>query len=203
GFLVKLQDYCLACMCNEDYDGDVLMYTPAQRRHIHIVGNKIYRHKQIQVNYTTYDCQRAQDTLNPQTHANALVISQEDQEDGVKPFPYWFCHILGIFHASVLHTGPKSTSRDPQRIEFLWVRWYGREVSLKSGWGSRRLHKIGFVDGDDDAAFGFLNPAQVIRGVRLIPSFCNGKTSEPLPPSISAHASSEKDKDYRFYDVGI
>jgi hypothetical protein len=32
--------------------------------------------------------------------------------------------------------------------------------------------------------FGFLDPAQVIRGVHLIPNFPRGRTDSRLPPSI-------------------
>ncbi|KAG6812796.1 hypothetical protein H0H92_000428 [Tricholoma furcatifolium] len=200
-FLPKLKDHCLAQILNDDYDGDILKYSAVERSRIHIVNNKLYRHKRIRVNYTTYDCQRSQDTLNPRTHANAMVLSREDDDSGLQPFPYWFCRILGILHLLVQYISPDLVVQDPQQIEVLWVRWYGRDGDASGGWKSRRLHKIGFVDSEDDAAFGFLDPARIIRGVHIIPSFCNGRTQELLPPSRIARAPSENDDDYRLYCI--
>ncbi|KAG6827318.1 hypothetical protein H0H92_012339 [Tricholoma furcatifolium] len=204
-FLPKLKDHCLAQLLNDDsYDGDgSLKYSATQRSHVHIVGNKIYRHKRMRINFTTYDCQRSQDTLNPRTHANAMVLSREDDDSGLDPFPYWFCRILGIFHLVVQYISPDSVVQDPQRIKVLWVRWYGREGDVRGSWKSRRLHKVGFVDSEDDTAFGFLDPERIIRGVHLIPSFCHGRTRELLPPSQSARAPSENDEDYRLYNIGM
>ncbi|KAG6906099.1 hypothetical protein DXG01_015940 [Tephrocybe rancida] len=191
GFQDKLRDHCLARLLNEDHDGDVLWYTPTQRRQVLFVGNKIY-------------CHKAQDSLNPRTHANVMVLSREDDDDdGHPPFPYWFCCIIGIFHAMVQHVGPDSTSQDPQLIEFLWARWYGRIPGSRGGWKARRLHQVGFVDGDDDAAFGFLDPARVVCGVHLIPSFVDGRTRDLLPPSDSARAPEEKDEDYQLFNVAM
>jgi len=103
----------------------------------------------------------------------------------------------------VQHIGLNSASSDPQRIEFLWVRWYGRDTDSTGGWNTRRLHKVGFMDSDDDAAFGFLDPARIIRGAHLIPSFCDGRTRELLQPSQTARAPSENDEDYTLYNVGM
>ncbi|KAG6825293.1 hypothetical protein H0H92_004131, partial [Tricholoma furcatifolium] len=189
-FLPKLKDHCLAQILHDDYDGDILKYSAEQQSQVHIVANKLYRHK------------RMRDTLNPRTHANAMVLSREDDDSGLQPFSYWFCRILGIFHVMVQYIAPDFVVQDPQRIEVLWVRWYGREGDAGGGWKGRRLHKVGFVDSEDDAAFGFLDPARIIRGVHIMPSFCHGRTRELLPPSKTARASSENDEDYRLYNIG-
>ncbi|KAG6851969.1 hypothetical protein C0991_004541 [Blastosporella zonata] len=105
-----------------DYNSNILEYTETQRQSIVFVNNKIYQHKCLRINYTSYDCQQAQDTLNPQTHANAMVLSHKTVgDDGKTPFPYWFCRIIGIFHAMIQHIGPESKSPDPYLVEFLWV----------------------------------------------------------------------------------
>ena len=97
-----------------EYDGDELEFTSAQHRTVIIDNNLIYRHKVLRVNYTTYDMRRAQDSLNPRIpgHADVMVLSPENDEDNEDPHPYWYAHILGIYHANVRHMGPKSNSRD-------------------------------------------------------------------------------------------
>ena len=153
------------------------------------------------MNYTTYDLRRAQDTLNPRTHADFMTLSHEDDEELETKFPYWFGRIVGIFHAAVVYIGPGSHSVDPQHMEFLFVRWFGRDPGHQGGWKAKRPHRIGFVDGDDIAAFGFLDPQEVIRAVHLIPAFHYGRTRDLLPPSHLAHPGRDNDEDWRFFYV--
>jgi len=73
------------------------------------------------------------------------------------------------------------------------------------GWKICRLPKIGFVPDHPDAgspAFGFLDPAQVIRGVHLIPSFMEELTGNLLGPS-SARLEHEGDLDWLCYYVNM
>lgn len=41
-----------------------------------------------------------------------------------------------------------------------------------------------FFSGSGGEAFGFVDPAHIIRGCHLIPAFSHGRTDEYLPPSI-------------------
>jgi len=149
----------------------------------------------------TYDLRRGQDSLNSRTHANFMTLSHEDDEgDG---YPYWFGRIIGVFHAMVQHSGPDSSSLEPQRMEFLWVRWYGRALEHHGGWKAKHLHQIGFVDSTDPAAFGFLDPREVIRGIHLIPAFMFGQTSKLLSRSPMARDKNENDKDWHGYYVSM
>jgi hypothetical protein len=132
-----------------------------------------------------------------------MTLSHEDDIPDSKKFPYWFGRIIGIFHTLVKYRGPGPHSMEPQCFEFLFVRWFGRELGHRGGWKSRRLHRIGFVDADDDTAFGFLDPQDVIRGVHLIPAFEYGRTTALLPPSPTARAPSEKDEDWLCYYVNM
>lgn len=154
----------------------------------------------MQVNYTTYDMRREQDSLNPRTHANVMVLSQEKEADA---HPYWYAHIIGIYHTLVRH----ESSHDPIPIKFLFVHWYGLDLDRTScfGWKRCQLPKVGFVPDDSNAgssAFGFLDPAQVIRGVHLIPSFAEGLTDDLLEPSF-ARLEHEGDFDWRCYYVNM
>ena len=63
-------------------------------------------------------------------------------------------------------------------MDLLWVRWFGRELGYASGWDTRRLHRLGFIPHDQPDAFGFLDPADVIRGIHLIPAFAHGHDEE-------------------------
>ena len=61
-----------------------------------LINNQIYQHKVLWVNYTTYNVRWDQDSLNPRTHGDIMVLSRDDEH------PYWYAHIVGIFHAMVL-----------------------------------------------------------------------------------------------------
>lgn len=152
----------------------------------------------MRINYTTYDMRRDQDTVNPRTHADVMLLAHEDDA----AHPYWYARVLGIFHVDVRYTGPGASPSDQEfrPVTFTWIRWFGRDISAPGGFGSRRLHLVGFVDSSDPDAFGFLDPQHIIRGVHLIPAFSHGRTREALGPSIIRHTS-ENDEDWLFYYV--
>jgi hypothetical protein len=158
-----------------------------------LVNDRIYRHKVLRVNYTTYNVRRDQDSLNPRTHCDIMVLSGDDMQ------PYWYARIIGIFHTMVLQTG-QSKSREPKKMEFVFVRWFGIDNDEIGGWRTKKLHQIGFVEGDE--AFGFVDPADIIRGVHLIPRFSLGRTKEVLGPSF-ARSAVETDEDWVRYYVNM
>ena len=82
---------------------------------------------------------RDQDTLNVGKNADYMVLGCENENPD--PHPYWYGRIIGIFHANVVYSGPGSRSSEPQTMEFLWVRWLGREPreDYHEGWRSRCL----------------------------------------------------------------
>jgi hypothetical protein len=143
-----------------------------------IVGNRIFSVKTFQVNYTTYDVRREQDTINPRTHPFVMVKTGEKAKNS---HPFWYAQVLGVHHASVFDASTESMVRSPQRMEFLWVRWLGVDPDHRSGSRHARLPKMGFVPHDDPDAFGFLDPSCVIRGCHLIPAFADGKTTSLMP----------------------
>ena len=131
-----------------------------------------------------------------------MVLSHEDPQDGSEGHPFWYACIIGIFHANVKHVGPGSTSTEPRRVDFLWVRWFGCDLSHASGWKAKRLHRLGFIPADDPDVdtFGFLDPEMVIRAVHLIPAFAYGRTSRLLRPSI-VHQEKEENEDWVYYYI--
>ncbi|KAF5368140.1 hypothetical protein D9615_010190 [Tricholomella constricta] len=128
--------------------------------------------------YYLRDIRRASDTINPRAHNFVMVHSPETGEEA---HAFWYAQVIGIFHAVVRHTGPRSHNPHTDHpIEFLWVRWLGVEPGHRFGRRLAKLPKLGFVPDTDPYAFGFLDPSLVIRGAHIIPTFAGGKTSELL-----------------------
>ncbi|CDO74660.1 hypothetical protein BN946_scf184832.g4 [Trametes cinnabarina] len=176
--------------------------TPEELDRVRIENSRIYRHKVLRVNYTTYDMRREQDVINPRTHPNLMVHAQEDRST-----PYWYGQLIDIFHAYVRYDGPGATeaTRQWQRIDILWVRWYENDAGYPSGFQERRLPRLRFVDANDpdSVPFGFVDPHEVIRAAHLMPAFAHGTTGDLLGPSPLARRGQDGDGDYEFYYVGI
>ncbi|KAF5382541.1 hypothetical protein D9615_002821 [Tricholomella constricta] len=199
GFIPKLQDHLLGRLLSREFDGDSHEdFTDEDRNDIRIIGNSLYSVQLLRVNYTTYDIRRASDTINPRTHKFIMVRSPET---GPNAHPFWYAQVMGIFHAVVRHTGPRSRSPyKDHHIHFLWVRWLGVEPGHRSQRRHAKLPKLGFVPHTDPYAFGFLDPSFVIRGSHLIPSFASGTTSDLLPAQhTTARPSTSMDDWINFY----
>ena len=115
--------------------------------------------------------------------------------------------MIGIFHTQLLYQDPETQKiHGPEKIEFLWVRWFGHDLPYHRGWVAKRLHCIGFIPDVDDPdmpePFSFLDPKDVIRGIHLIPAFAHGHTADLLTPSI-VHQPEENNEDWLYYYVNM
>ncbi|KAJ3905176.1 hypothetical protein F5879DRAFT_900027 [Lentinula edodes] len=203
-FYPKLQDHLLGRLMERKFDGDTHeSFTDTDRNHIRLKGGSFTSLKTCRINYTTYDVRRDQDTVNPSNHADVMMLSGEDTPNA---HPYWYARILGIYRTTVISTHPKASTAQsgPVAFEFLWVRWLGLAPGHRSGSHVARLPKVGFVPESDPFAFGFLDPAHIIRGCHLMPAFSDGRTQELLESSqpTVARKAGEKD-DWAYFYVGI
>lgn len=188
-------------------DGEPDQHYTAAR--VNIVNNRIYWHQVLRVNYTTYDRRRAQDSVNPRTHPDVLLLAPSSDTH-----KYWYARVIKIFHLNV-HVG---RGREPERLNVLFVRWFALDTTAPSGFQKKRLHRLAFVpSGSEDAsaqaaepeAFGFVDPADVVRGVHLIPAFVNGRTKDLLRPSLARGAvdkslvPTEEDTDFCNHYVNL
>jgi hypothetical protein len=180
---------------NVQYTADDLQFSDEDRDLVGIIENKIFEHKVLHVNYTTYDLRQEQDSVTLRTHPDVMVLSQETDE---QRHPYWYAHVLRIFQVNIRDYGDRTGGEDIRRFDILFVHWFGRDPDLPSGFGARQLPKVGFLHEDNPDAFGFLNPDDDIRGVHLIPSFGNGLTEELLGPSFTRPIENEN-KDWCFF----
>jgi hypothetical protein len=127
--------------------------------------NRIFHHNIARINYTTYDTRCDQDVINPKTsHCNIMVLSSSSESGH-----YRYAKVLGIHHVNtVVVRGSYQTSH---RMEFLFVRWY---EAVDADSCRTALDRICFSSLDSEGAFGFLNPADVLRASHIIPRFSKG-----------------------------
>lgn len=146
---------------------------------------------------------REQDSINPRTeHQDVMVLAREDPACG-EHHPYWYARIVGIFHADIYHVGENSKTDEPYRIDFLWVRWFGLDGSHRGGWKARRLHRIGFFDSEEERAFGFLDPDEIIRATHLIPAFAHGLIHNLPSDSLARHPEDSTHEEWKYYYVNM
>ncbi|KAK7450167.1 hypothetical protein VKT23_013050 [Stygiomarasmius scandens] len=179
-FVLKLQDHLLARFLKREFDGDTdESFTDEDRNTIILYNHKMFAVKTMRINYTTYDVRRDQDIINPRTDHCTVMVRSPDTSPNVHP--YWYARVLGIFHADVIWLDKAGGGvQQMERMEFLWVRWFGEEPGYRWGIKSARLPKVGFVPGSDEYAFGFLDPSLVVRACHLIPDFVRGRTTALL-----------------------
>jgi hypothetical protein len=159
---------------------DAHEFSSTQLASVIIQHNRVFPHATAAFNYTTYDVRRDQDTVGVNSErCHIMVKSNEENEDGFAAHPYWYARVLGVFHANVF----PPNSRAVRRYDLLYVRWMGRDPEWNSGPGHLRLDRVGYVPEADAEAFGFLDPAHVLRACHLIPAFALGQTPSLLGPS--------------------
>ncbi|KAL1658479.1 hypothetical protein GGF50DRAFT_67162 [Schizophyllum commune] len=199
-FTPKLKDHLLGRLLHRKFDGDDFDFTEADRRTVQIKNERIYTSQVLRVNYTTYDVRRGSDHIN--AHRREFIMTPSPEE-GENVHPYWYAQVLGVYRADVRHTGTQSEDFNFHEMKFLFVRWLGREPGYR--WGRRftRLPKVGFVPEDQPDAFGFLDPALVIRGAHLIPSFVNGRGTVNLRAGPSVARAEGEEDDWINYYVNI
>jgi len=128
-----------------------------------------------------------------------MVLSHEDDDER---HPYWYARLIRIFHIDVWYYGGERVPSSPQRMDVLFVRWFGRDITYKGGFSRKRLHRIGFLSDGEDSCFGFVDPDQVIRGVHLIPAYAYQRTNKYLGPTFARHEG-EGDEDWRYFYVNM
>ncbi|KAJ7149300.1 hypothetical protein C8R43DRAFT_1128654 [Mycena crocata] len=200
-FVPKLQEHLLSRIVHPEWTGDGNEFTSQERFQLSLKNQRMYRHKILRVNYTSYDVRRGQDCLNPRTHSDVMTLAPE----GDTSHPFSYAQIIGIFHADVVHTA-NGADPTPRSMQFLWVRRYRLDPTWRGGFNRKRLFRIEFLPESDPNAFGFLNPDEVIRGAHIIPAFAYGKTSDHLSAGSLGRLPRKglaEDEDWRFYYVNF
>ena len=85
-------------------------------------------------------------------------------------------------------------------MEFLWVQWYGIDDEVKSGFAAKHMFQVSFFEGSN--AIGFVNPADILHVIHLIPCFAGPHITDLLGQSI-VQREDEMDQDYEQYYVNM
>ena len=161
---------------------DLPKSTPSSLGHENILlkYNRIYHHKLMRINYTTYDVRRAQDTINIGTMRRDIMVLHDSSPEHligcpehVITHPYLYARVLGIFHVNAIYTGGTTPDYNPTRFDLLWVRWF--HTISPGSWQTQKLETIAFPPMASNGAFGFLDPNDVVRSCHIIPDFASGK----------------------------
>ncbi|KAH9051701.1 hypothetical protein EDB87DRAFT_1571187, partial [Lactarius vividus] len=174
----NLLSHLLACHLHQSTVSDEPVYTSTELANVKIQHNTIFSHATATFNYTTYDITQDHDSINCNTpHRDVMLRACDDAHH-----PFWYAQILGIYHANI-YFGP-FFGNQPEHVDFLFIRWFGRDPNWQGGPGTCRLDRIGWVpENNPSGAFGFLNLSHVIQACHLIPAFSCGKTTQLLSPS--------------------
>lgn len=188
---MKLQCHCLARLAGLQSTDATFPYTDYSSLEFH--KDRIYPHSRISFNYTTYDIRRAQDPVGTNTRKRDVMLLAADTGRSEPSFAY--ARVIGIFHVKVRH---HRLIQSHERLDVLHVRWFRRDVNFESGWAAQRLDRLEFIPSDDPKAFGFLDPALVIRGSHLVQAFAHGRT-QSLLRSLGPSIAQERDGDWRYF----
>ncbi|KAL1700677.1 hypothetical protein EV121DRAFT_294941 [Schizophyllum commune] len=199
-FIEKLLDHLLGRRLGREFDGDDYDFTDQDRQTIHINNSRLYFSQLLRINYTTYDVRRDYDCISARQRGFVMTRSPEVGDD---VHPYWYAQVLGIYRADVRHVGTLSKDVNFRPMDFLWVRWLGKEPNYAWGRTRARLPKVGFIPQDMPDAFGFLDPSLVIRGAHLLPSFVDERTTDLLRAGPSLARPPGQTDDWTNYYVGI
>ena len=182
-------------------DEEEVSFTPKDLLSLNIRKNKIFSHPMIKLQYKTYDFRKEYDIIRPRYSADVMVLSRDSNTRELEHSPFWIARVIGIFHVFV--SAPECP--EGRRIDFLWIRWLGRDPDHVFGDNECALEKVGFVPEDADTPpFGFVDPANVVRAIHLIPDFSSGHTSDLLGPSPLARINKNepgRNEDWQYFYV--
>ncbi|KAF7431003.1 hypothetical protein PC9H_006718 [Pleurotus ostreatus] len=175
-FIPKLKQHLLSRLLHSDEYVEDEEFNREDWDKIQISGNRLYLHKKIHVNYTSYDVRLGEDTIHPRTHPDIMTLQRNEAD----PHPFSYARVLSVFHVRIQH---EELSPQTKEFDVLWVRHFKVNTRHSGGLKQKQFTRLSFMDVSE--AFGFLNPDEVIRGSHIIPAFAYGPAPDSLGRSIA------------------
>ena len=161
-----------------------------------ILDDGLFTHKVMRINYDSYDMGREQDSINPDSHRDIMMIAPEGYGH-----PYYYARTLAIFHVYATILRPQGTANDNaewQQLFVCFVRWFEvdfdelapkRPIPLR--WATR-----------EETPFGFISPDEVLRGCHIVPALAHGRSDDALRGYSACRTDQDTDnKDYNRHIV--
>ncbi|KAG8741331.1 hypothetical protein FRC10_002993 [Ceratobasidium sp. 414] len=172
-------------------------HQPTDLGKITFQNDRMYSHATLQINYTSYDVRRQQDTLNPHTPCRFILLPADTGGD-LSVHPFLYAKVLGIYHANIRYC-----HRPPKRMDFVWVRWLDYDHEEPGGWDIGRLDRVSYCKYRNDSelldAFGFIDPRNIIRASHMIPDFSSGMHCTVLNAKAKSLAYDSDEGDWKYY----
>ncbi|TEB33312.1 hypothetical protein FA13DRAFT_1589061, partial [Coprinellus micaceus] len=142
-------------------------------------GNRVFSHKLMQIEYTTYDGRQGQDVVHVDTpQCNVMLLNPNNPHGSVHPYIY--ARVVGIFHGIVSYVGQLpdgSISYTSHRIDFCWAHWY----EFNKANHEFALERASPYPFNSPKALNFFDPADILRAVHLVPQFSLRRMDTGLP----------------------
>lgn len=164
--------------------------------------DRLYIHKVIRFNFTSYDVRRGTDVVNAGTSRCNVMLLAEDVDNLIgssTTHRFLYARVIGAYHANVIYIGPGMRDYQPRRFDFLWVRWFKLVNQASSGWSTLTLDAVSFPPMNQNNSFGFVDPKDVLRGCHMLPAFAKG---EQHADGVGISRCAKDAKDYKRYYVG-
>ena len=173
-----MKAHLLRQLSEEDTFADGHEPTPTELARVRVYEDKLYIHKTMRINYTTYDARREQDSINPDNHADVMMLAPEGSAH-----PFLYARVVGVYHVKAYLMDANGAQMQPRLVHVVWVRWYDIDPSVRSGFNTRRLPRLKWAQ-VNDGAFGFVSPDDILRACYIIPRFRQegeGRSDTALP----------------------
>jgi hypothetical protein len=166
-------------------------------QHILFRYDGIFEHAAIRCNFTMYDVRRAQDSIKPRSSHNDIMLLAPQSSDNSIKHSFWYARVMRVFHANVLPFNIRGKAILPKetRMDFLWVHWFASDPQTgnQDGFLRKQLDRVTLLNKDDSHAFGFVDPAQIVRGCHMIPAFTQIPTEKVLNRAALLHSLEDDD----------
>ncbi|KAK0495613.1 hypothetical protein EDD18DRAFT_1075501, partial [Armillaria luteobubalina] len=70
----------------------------------------------LQINYTTYDVCCDQDSINPLTCSDVIILANDSNSEASTTHPYWCTQIIRLFHANIHYNDPDGDFEDQMNV---------------------------------------------------------------------------------------
>jgi hypothetical protein len=164
-----------------------------------IQGQRIFRHKLMYLNYTTYDLRQDQDIVNPSSSRRDVMFLGVSSADGEEAddHRHIYGRVLGIFHVNAMVADVGSDTRHWQRFDLLWIRWF-KPLGPEQQWSSKRLDVLAFPPVSEPDSFSFADPEDALRACHITPRFSKGISK---PSRCDRSVCADNRNDWREYFV--